>query len=543
LPTTTPIQAKPGIARSAGRRTEQRTRAPTARVQQHAIEGRYRPITTTQLVLSWWLYSSKQITKRQLRICFCAHELAERRSYTSSDRKGCADYTLKEIKALVGGRGSATADRDLSADIKRLSEIGLVKIAKRSITFAETVEQIATDHTAGFYLMWDQMDQRTRSRSVSVPRRTLRALAGGFTTGATAYMIAALIRCVFWRRSERCFNTDGRVRDAWVAEAFGLGLTTVRSGRRELTRLGVIEKKADTPQWLLNKYGNHIIVHCGWTQSAGEELAAPEAVENPDPMVGEGTPKSDTPPGPKSAKSDTPCLDRSALSTRDSTTRRLGVRTPDPAGVSIETKLGGRKRATGRPRRPTPPAAAPSIRDIKPHDLASTERLFDLHKQFVAEGLAKGGRAGELDFLSLANRARVRGHNPGGLLRRLLEQNRTGWITMADEEVASRRMREHFEGAEQSCDQNERTRSIQALIQPRRIPGTSRHESRLSPEGEFVEKCIRVAKQAGLQEKRWWQVAQSVKQWTHDQWEAAYCHYQLEQVRHWHGDELEEAYG
>jgi hypothetical protein len=87
-----------------------------------------------------------------------------------------------------------------------------------------------------------------------------------------------------------------------------------------------------------------------------------------------------------------------------------------------------------------------TIRHNEPAELDRTETLFALHAQFVEAGLAKGGTAGELDFPCLANRARTRGRNPGGLLRRLLELGRTDWITYADEEVATRRMRERWSG-------------------------------------------------------------------------------------------------
>lgn len=531
---------------------------PVNRVQQDAIEGRYRPITTHQLTLAWWLYDNNAISKRQLRIYFAAHEMDERRFYTAADRKGCAEFTLEEIKALVGGRGSTTADRDLSADVKRLGALGLVKIARRSITFAETVEQVAVDDTDGFFRMWDQMDHRTRGRSVPVPRRTLRELAAGFTTGSSAYLIAALIRCVFWRRKERCYNTDGRIKDGWVAETFGVGLTAVRQGRRRLQELGLLEKRDGLAQWNLNRYGSHIVVHCDWSRSKDSSAGlqshtqttdsgtTPGAVDNLDTSSvggGRSAAKSDTLPAQNSGRSDTPCLNRSALPTEDLETRRLGAPAPGPSGVSLKLREGSRKKRGRETGQPTPPTGEPTIRDIQPDDLEDTERLFKLHAQFVSSGLAKGGRAGELDFLALANRARVRGFNPGGLLRRLLEQNRTGWITIADEEAASRRMREHFAGPPVTAtNPTAGARSIKDLFQPRRMPGTSRTEGRLSEESAFVEKCVRTAREAGLREAQWWLVAQRIKQWTRDQWGSAYARYQLEQVRHWHGHELEESY-
>ncbi len=41
------------------------------------------------------------------------------------------------------GRGSKTANRDLSVDVKQLKELGLVSITDHEITFATSIEQIA----------------------------------------------------------------------------------------------------------------------------------------------------------------------------------------------------------------------------------------------------------------------------------------------------------------------------------------------------------------------------------------------------------------
>lgn len=506
-------------------------------MQQHAIEGRYRPITTHQLTLAWWLYSSNTISKRQLRLYFASHELAERRFYTSSEHEGCASFTLAEIKALVGGRGSPTADRDLSADIKRLGALGLVKITRRNITFAESVEQVAVDDTSGFFRMWEQMDERTRGRSVPVPRRILRELAAGFTTGAMAYLIASLIRCVFWRRSERCYNTDGRVRDRWVAETFGLGLTAVRDGRRRLQELGLLERRTDTPQWLLNRHGNHLVVNCDWSP---DDVTA---VENSDATpVGEGgaVPESDTPPASNSGRSDTPCLDRSALPTGDSKTRRLGAEAPDPAGVSSKEESGSRKKNTDRDAKP---ASEPNIRDIQPRDFDDTGRLLELHRQAIEIGEWGRGEGSELDFLAMAERARTRGREPARLLRDLIRNRRFAFVTNADEDRARERLARHRreESEREGCNPSESAGAIRDVLAGMRMGSTQHEAPRLSPEGAFVEACVRAARAAKLREEQWWFAAKAQRGWTRQQWESAYLRYQLEQARQWRGVELEEA--
>lgn len=526
-------------ARGGPRRTGPR---PVTRVQQDAIEGRYRPITTTQLVLSWWLYASGRISKRQLRVYFAAHEMAERRFYTAAGHEGCAEFTLDELKALVGGRGSATADRDLSADVKQLGALGLVKIARRSITFAETVEQLDVEDTTGFFTMWDHMDSRTRGRAVPVPRRMLRELAAGFTKGSTAYLIATLIRCVFWSAKARCYNTDGRIRDAWVAETFGIGLTAVRQGRRHLQKLGLLEKRDGLPQWNLNRYGNHIVVHCDWSRDDAGSVrpqsrshAAP--VENTDTSaVGEGrsAAKSDTPRAQNSGESDTPCLNRSALPTEDLETRRLGAEAPDPAGVSSKK----RARGTGS-KQSARPASDPNYRDMQAADFDDTGRLLELHRQAVKAGDWGRGEGSELEFLAMAERARARGREPARMLRWLVANNKFEFVTNADEDRARVRLSQHRRETFERED-NE----LAALIEPRRDPAARREPPPLSEEAQFVEKCVHAARLAKLREDQWWRAAHHLKQWNHSEWHAAYGRYQLEkaQQQSWGTGEHEEAY-
>ena len=64
---------------------EGRQPVPT-RVTEEGITGRYRPITTHQLAITWWLYGEGHITRRQLRVAFAAHEMAERRRYAPQEK-------------------------------------------------------------------------------------------------------------------------------------------------------------------------------------------------------------------------------------------------------------------------------------------------------------------------------------------------------------------------------------------------------------------------------------------------------------------------
>ena len=124
-------------------------------VWQDQIKGRFHPITVHQLAMAWWLYKDGPLTKRQLRIYFAAHEMKERRRYTKSEdgtrtvgeggRRPL--YTLDEVRSLIGSQDNDTA---LSADVKALGRLGLVKIMPHAIEFAVSVDQIAVDDITGF---------------------------------------------------------------------------------------------------------------------------------------------------------------------------------------------------------------------------------------------------------------------------------------------------------------------------------------------------------------------------------------------------------
>ena len=141
--------------------------------------------------------------------------MAERRRYSGPETKGHAAYKLQEVKALVGGQGSPTADRDLRADMRRLAELGLVTISARKITFAISIDQIRVDDASDFFVMWAMLRKGMARRHIPVPRRTLRALAAGFRTADTAYVLGAMLSAVFWHKKEGTYSIDGRLRDAW----------------------------------------------------------------------------------------------------------------------------------------------------------------------------------------------------------------------------------------------------------------------------------------------------------------------------------------
>ena len=493
-----------------------------ARIAQPTIEGRFRPISTHQLALIWWLHIEGQITRRQLRITFAAHELHERRRYTAPEHRGCAHYRTEELASLVGGRGSETALRALRTDVRHLAAIGLVEIGEKAIRFAESAEQLTGDLDLSRF--WDFFSQLpNRNRTVPVPRRTLRALAAGFSRAVTGVMLAMLLRSVFWKRTRGGggeYTTDGRAKLAWIASTFSLSRRAVTDARAHLIELGWLEPM-ETHQWERNRWGVRDIVRVDWSHKAAaateqdreqpsEQVAEQPAhdpdVENPAGGGRECAGESASPHRHSEGESASP-INRSALPTGDLKTRKLGATTPDLMG-SWER----RKKRAGKD-------GAPNIRDIRPEDLADTERLFDLHGQALALGMNFEGELGELHFLALANRARTRGQRPAALFFDLISNHRIAFITIADEEDGRRRQAMHRHG-----DQ----------IYERTAPPEAQYEQPIySVDEAIVLRCEKAC--PTLSPEELFRAARSrlPDGWTLERWERAHFSLRVKDARRW----------
>ncbi|MEL7086976.1 MAG: hypothetical protein AAGL98_00800, partial [Planctomycetota bacterium] len=393
------------------------------------IAGRYRPITVHQLAMVWWLYHAKHITARQLRIVFAAHEMHERRRYTHQEpgqRPRKPSYTLDEIRALTG---SQAADADLTADVKALGRLGLVAIGSRSIEFAVSIEQITLPPetspevdselpgVGGFWAFFDQLPNSRRK--VPVPRRTVRALAKGFSRGVNGMMIALLIRSLYWHRPPRkCprprnaprntaaasaeqggtskeasggvsggggrYRIDGRTKCSWIAEVFGISRRSVTDARAALIDTGWLVP-VDCPQWQLNKWGQRYTINVeafGPKEQGGACRQAFGLAAAPPSRI--ASPPSDNP-----GEIASPCLNNSAPSTKEG----LKTRRPDPARSDCGS-VGSRKKKSKMP--------PPRISNIRGEDFGDTARLHELHRQAIEAGYDVKGEKGRLDFFALA---------------------------------------------------------------------------------------------------------------------------------------------
>ncbi len=451
------------------------------------IEGGFVKLTAHQLVLALWLFRAGRISKRALRVWFAAAEMLERRRHTCPQTGPERPlFSTQELSRLVGGRGTPSALADLRADVKRLAELRLVTIEPHAIRFAVSVDEIALEDVSGFWEMFDQIPNKRRA--VPVPRRTLRALAGGFSNAVTTLMIALLLRGVFWQREQGDFRIDHRSKLSEISAIFGISRRPLTEARAKLIELGWLEP-LPTRQWELNRFGLHDRINVDWTPSVARSDQGESA-----------TPEAEIPGGSASL------LNRSASLTRTpKNTRRLRARAPDPAGVSTKTGKGKRRRRT----------SGPDIRDIRAEHLEQTEDLLELHRQAVAAKLIDGSEGGRLDFLALAERARTRGNRPGALLAYLLRERRFEFISQADEDAARDRLRQLRDGP---C------RRDSAAGQGRGVASSSPDE--LSQEERFIVACVRIANQHRIEP---FLVAREAKGWDQPRWEQAYDAYQQSQ--------------
>ena len=397
---------------------------------------------------------------RQLRIYFAAHEMAEKRRYTrkaDAGKKGRdrrPHFTHEEVRRLIGGQRSDSADAALSSDIHTLARLGLVAIAPHSIAFAKSISDLSIE--AGrddFAAMLDRIPNNRRS--VPVPRRTCRALAAGFGRATTGVMIALMIRSLYWHRPTADggggYRTDGRTKGSWIADVFHISRRGVTDARTKLIDLGWITP-LDAPQWQLNKWGQHDRLNADWSPT---QTASANTMEE-----GASPGESASPNTENAGEIATPRQNRSTPSSKESLeTRKPTPTRPDPSGDCLQAMKGKgpspvvdrRAHPKTKPQQkagqgPSTPDAPPKISDIQLADLRSTDRLLHLYRQAIEKDWAVDSEAGQLEFLALAERARAKGKDAARLFAWLLRHNRRDFITQSDEDAAAHRLREHRNG-------------------------------------------------------------------------------------------------
>lgn len=147
------------------------------------------------------------------------------------------------------------------------------------------------------------------------------------------------------------------------------------------------------------------------------------------------------------------------------------------------------------------------------------DRVLHLHRQAVERGLWVAGDGGRLDFVALAERARSRGKDPGAYFYWLLRERKTSFITQHEEDLASRRIKDHIYGAEYECSAQLHEESPPSLAHGGRSEG-------LTDEEWFVVACVRAGQQHRLEPAA---VAKRAKGWSQEAWDGAHDAFQRAQ--------------
>lgn len=490
------------------------------RVCQTAIEGRYIPIKVHQLAIAHWLYTAGHISRQQYRVYFAAQEMLERRRYTQQtpgQPLKRAQYTLEEIRSFIGGPKTDSAYAALSTDVKKLGRLGLVIIDNHTIDFATSIDQIRVEDVTGFWDFFEQLPNNRRT--VPVPRRTCRALAGSLNPSVMTLMIALMIRTLYWHRpggragEQGGYAIDGRMKAAWAAEVFGLSERAVSSARATLIEMGWVQV-LEAPQWQLNKWGQRYQLNPDWSSKTSGANAGPR--------------------GQKSGKNADPCLNNSSSPKGES----LNTRKPAPYAGAGTASADSREKKDQSDRRSLPP----KLHNIRTEDLRDIGRLKELHQQAVESGHPIRGEKGWLDFVCLAQRAMDHGDDAPRLFVWLLKNTKFEFITQAEEDAAVARInawkrqdsrRKGQGGERRSNPRNETFRGAGSQAQ------SMQHEETfvksLGEDERFVHVCLRSAKGSGFSPFR---IAQAGEGWTRDRWDLAYASYTVKEKRRWHSDEL-----
>ncbi len=146
---------------------------------------------------------------------------------------------------------------------------------------------------------------------------------------------------------------------------------------------------------------------------------------------------------------------------------------------------------------------------MRPEDLRETGRLLGLHGQAVARGLIGPSEADRLRFVAAAEHARSAGsRNAPGLFAWLVRGRRWAYLTQADEDWASTRVKRHLYG------------------EPRSRPGPAGPSStapraRLSEDAELVRAVRAASGRAGYRGDPFPMVRGRDPSWTRARWDGA----------------------
>ena len=418
-------------------------------------------LTVTQLCLVWWAYRQRFIHLRDLRVWFAAHELVARRCQLKDGQQ--PNYGCEELRRLVAGRSR------VEASLQRLERLGLLTWETTHITFAREPSDLHTSELASLYEMLAHI--QNHRRRVPVPRQVVRFIAAPCRRCVIATILGHLLRCLYYRAGE-CVS-GGFCKASWVADVFGVDLRNVKAARKFLAETLAWLNVVQTPQSLLNRYGQKVSINLAWNGSPVEKSTA-EPSELP-------------PPAAQTATSLPPLEEHI-----------------EPFQEHQHQKPAGRGHAPGV--LATNTTEKPTLAHIVPEDLRETTRILTLFEEAQVRGFIGGSESERLTFVATAERARLTGTtNPPGLFAHLVRRRLWHYVTQDDEDRAHTRLREHC-----YAERGEARPLARSSPPPP-----------LSQDALFVADVSRRLRQQGFTGDVFAAVSRELPEWTRERWENA----------------------
>jgi hypothetical protein len=316
--------------------------------------------------------------------CFAVVAVREAaaRARRKTGRRGDVNnrYCAAELERLL----AATGPGAVRSDLRRLARVGLVSFGKGAIRFAETPLGFARP------LIEEVAGGRSELRPIPVPRSVLRFLARCRKPALTRTMMAYLLRGPSFDKRTGEVKGKGTVKLSWVSRTFGVSERAARYARGELVRLGWIARDRGSFQRKLNRDGAYFEIDLSWEcPLMGGELTGPcrQRQHGRVPDGRQGTKQTES--APRHAESRGQFAPPRERPKTPYGSKNQRTRCAEPAGVSSK-RTGG----------------VPTIRDVKPADLASFSRTEELYWQAVDRGLIEHSENSALNWLSAAVRAK-----------------------------------------------------------------------------------------------------------------------------------------
>lgn len=301
--------------------------------------------------------------------------------------------------------------------------------------------------------------------------------------------------------------SGGLTKASWIAKTFGVAISNVHHARTFLAdELGWLVPR-EAPQRVLNQFGQATHINLTWQRTV--TLAEPASL-----FTTKLPPPEAEKPELLTTKLPSPFINKNPL--QELKNQKPG---PDlPAGTRSQAAAPSQTKENNKPvcgrneagvwtkKQEGSEGPVPTLRDIKPCDLSHTSRLLTLFEQAHKRKLIGRSESALLTFVSLAERARIRGSsNPGGFFYRLLDRKLYHFITQDDEDSARARLRRHREA--------HATKSAP-------LPAV-RHA--LSADAQFVRLIRLRLANAGYRGDVFAAVKRELPEWTRERWESAHA--------------------